>query len=318
MNHPERILVIKLSALGDFIIALGAMRAIRTHHAGAHITLLTTKAFESLAIQSGLFNDIIIDQRPKKFDPAGWMRVRNIFKAGRFDRVYDLQNNQRTALYFRLSNMTKPKPHWAGTMAGATWRDVISSKATEPAPLRHARLLALAGIENVRDDDLHWLGGDHDVLRDLFKIPEPYVLIVPGCAPSRPEKRWPADHYGDLARRLYGWGLTPVVIGTHDEQPLAQTIINYCAQAIDLTGQTALSDLPMLGRFAAGAIGNDTGPVHMIAPTGCPTWVLFSASSDPKRHAPQYPWVRTIQRSNLDDLSVNDVMNVLKARDFRT
>ena len=60
----NNVLVIKLSALGDFILSLGAFQAIRAHHPDARMTLLTTGPFRSLAEASGCFNEKWIDDRP--------------------------------------------------------------------------------------------------------------------------------------------------------------------------------------------------------------------------------------------------------------
>jgi len=62
--QQPRILVIKLGALGDFVQALAPMAAIRRHHPGAHITLLTTDPFVELAAASRWFDDIWVDSRP--------------------------------------------------------------------------------------------------------------------------------------------------------------------------------------------------------------------------------------------------------------
>jgi len=72
MDTNEHILVIKLSALGDFIQALGPMRAIRAHHKNAKITLLTTKAFAKFGKDCGYFDEIWIDEKPKWFNILGW------------------------------------------------------------------------------------------------------------------------------------------------------------------------------------------------------------------------------------------------------
>ena len=63
-TQNEKILVIKLGALGDFIQALGPMAAIRKHHPDAHITILTTKPFENFAKDCGYFDEIWLDERP--------------------------------------------------------------------------------------------------------------------------------------------------------------------------------------------------------------------------------------------------------------
>ena len=64
-ESAKRVLVIKLSALGDFVLALGAMRAIRENHPKAVMTLLTTPPYEGLAKATGFFQHIETDGRPK-------------------------------------------------------------------------------------------------------------------------------------------------------------------------------------------------------------------------------------------------------------
>ena len=66
-----RILVVKLGALGDFILALGAMQAIRRYHAGAQLNLLTTAALAPLAESAGLFDEICLDERAPPWRPGG-------------------------------------------------------------------------------------------------------------------------------------------------------------------------------------------------------------------------------------------------------
>src|SRR5688572_30655140 len=103
---PSNILVIKLGALGDFIQALGPMKAIRAHHPQDRITLLTTRPFVSLAQDSGYFDSVEIDERPKWAQPHKWLSLRKKLNAGKFARVYDLQNNDRTGFYLRLLSPT--------------------------------------------------------------------------------------------------------------------------------------------------------------------------------------------------------------------
>jgi ADP-heptose:LPS heptosyltransferase len=137
------------------------------------------------------------------------------------------------------------------------------------------------------------------------------VLLVPGGAAHRPDKRWPAASYGRLARLLEGRGLTPVILGTAAERPLAQVIVASGAAARDLTADTSLAEVAELGRGAAGAVGNDTGPMHVIAAVGCPSVVLFSGVSDPALCAPRGPKVETLRPPALADIGPEDVMAAL-------
>jgi len=310
MTALQNILVIKLGALGDFVQALGPMAAIRRHHPGANITLLTTEPFAGFGRECGYFDRVWVDERPRWTDPKGWLSLRKKLKDGNFARVYDLQNNDRTALYLKLFS---PRPEWVGAAKGASHRNASLERTAGSGFDGHVQTLRLAGIDDIALDDLSWIAGDISG----FRLPAPYVLLVPGSAPGRPEKRWPASHYGVLARVIDGWGFHPVIIGTKNEEDSAAAIKKIFPAATDLTGQTALADIALLARYAAAAIGNDTGPMHLIAPTGCPSYVIFSASTDPRRHAPLGPAVQTIQAQNLGALTPEEVAGTMQVRNFR-
>ena len=121
---PDKILVIKLGALGDALMALGPMQAIRRHHAEAEITLLTRPAYHSLAEASGLFDAIHLDPAPR-LNPLGWMMLRRWLRGAGFRRVYDLQTSDRTAAYFRLF-WPGPWPEWSGKVVGCSHRHVYT------------------------------------------------------------------------------------------------------------------------------------------------------------------------------------------------
>ncbi len=303
-NAPRRILVIKLGALGDFIQSLGPMAAIRAAHANDHITLLTTPPFETLARSSGYFDDVWLDKKPKWLDLPGWKDLRKKLNDGQFTRVYDLQNNDRTGFYLKLFS---PRPEWSGAARGASHRNTSAERTKGTAFEGHRLTLAIAGIHDVNVDRLGWMQPQNS-----FDIPEPYILMVPGSAPSRPEKRWPAESYSQLCKILSERGYRPVLIGGGGEKNAMDAISASCPEAINLCAKTALFDLPALARKAAGAIGNDTGPMHLIAPTGCKSIILFSKHSNPKRHAPLGQNVVTMQKNSLADLTADEVWKVFE------
>src|SRR5262249_27540844 len=94
----ERIAVIKLGSLGDFVQALGPFRAIRRRHAGAHITLITTAPYGKLAKATRYFDAIWTGGRPR--DLKGIVRLLLRMRGARFDRVYDLQTSDRSSAYY--------------------------------------------------------------------------------------------------------------------------------------------------------------------------------------------------------------------------
>ncbi len=307
-NIKPKILVIKLSALGDFIQALGPMKAIRAHHPDAHITLLTTAPFESFARDCGYFDEIWRDERPRWINLPSWLNFKNRLNAANFTRIYDLQNNDRSNLYFKL---LKTKPEWVGTAKGASHENASEKRTTGRAIDGHKQTLALAGIKDIEIDRLDWLKGD----THHYALKKPYVLLVPGSAPEHPEKRWPAEYYGELANTLNTWGYQPVLIGTEAEEEVTAAIAEICASALDLTAQTSLAQITTLASQAAAAIGNDTGPMHLIAATSCPSIALFSRHSIPMRHAPDGENVQSIQEPALENLQPKTVLKLFKPRE---
>jgi len=306
---PDRILVINLGALGDFLLALGPMQAIRRHHAGAKITLLTRPAYHALAAASGLFDAIHLDPTPR-LNPFAWLALRRWLLGTGFRRVYDLQTSDRTAGYFRLF-WPGPWPEWSGKVAGCSHRHLYAEPNTLHTVDRQRAQLALAGIEDVPLADLGFLDAPVEHLVPNGRL----ALLIPGASATRPVKRWPAERYGALAQRLAAEGLTPLVIGGPDAAAAAAVITRIEPSAVDLIGRTDHGQLAALTRRATMAIGNDTGPTHLAALAGCPTLALFSADSDPERTAPRGPSVALLQRDDLADLTVDTVMEALPHSD---
>ena len=141
-REVQKILVIKLSALGDFVLAFPAFERIRAAHPGAKITLLTTPPFESLAASSPFFDRVETDGRPQ--GPAAWLGLILRMRHQHYDRVYDLQNNDRTNLYFQA--LRPFPPAWSGVAAGASLPHHNRARMEMHALERQAEQLEAAGI----------------------------------------------------------------------------------------------------------------------------------------------------------------------------
>ncbi|HWB48667.1 MAG TPA: glycosyltransferase family 9 protein [Stellaceae bacterium] len=304
MAAPRKILVIKLAALGDVVQAMGAAAAIRAFHAGAHTTVLTTRPYAGLLRHAPYFDDVWIDERPGWGHPIGLARLARRLRAGRFDRVYDLSTRQRSALYFWLMRRVDG-PEWSGIVRGASHRQPDTPARRRMHTLdREADQLRWAGIPGpVPPPDLSW--APSDIAR--FALPADYLLLMPGGAPHRLDKRWPLASFIALAQRVAASGATPVVIGGAAERVLGAAIAAAVPQARDLTGRTGFGDVVALGRGARRAIGNDTGPMHLAVVGGAPATVLYSAASDPALTAPRGRDVVILRRADLAYLPVDEV-----------
>ncbi len=293
------ILIIRHGALGDFVMSLAPFAAIRAHHPRAQITLMTTAPFVALAQSAPWFDRVIVDAKPAWWDIAAVLRLRTQLTG--FDFVYDLQTSGRSNCYFWLAR----RAGWSGIAAGCSHPQRGPTRETMHTIERQQDQLRLAGIADFPTPDLRFLTD-----RPGPAIEPPYALLVPGAAPHRPEKRWPAERYGALACILRERGLHPVVIGAPADAALGAEISAICPAATDLIGRTTLPDLFPLAAHAAVAIGNDTGPMHIAAATGCRCVVLFSAASNPALTAPRGPdgaWPTVLRAPVLADLTVDRV-----------
>jgi ADP-heptose:LPS heptosyltransferase len=298
----SRILIVKLGALGDFFMALPAMQAIRAHHREDRLALLTIPALGGLAEASGLFDQIQCD--PRAPWPLGHWRLARQLRTGDYARVYDLQGNRRTAWIFRF--MWPRQPEWAGPVAGCA----LPRPPRPPGAHRtqwYAAQLAALGIRMSTVDEPAWLAGDLAALA----MPSRYALLVAGGSAHRPAKRWPAAAYATVARALLAENITPLLLGTATDADINRDIAAAAPGVRDLTGRTSIAQIASLARGARGALGNDTGPMHVIAATGCACLVLYSAASDPAFVAPLGPRVRCLQRPSLIGLDVQTVTAAL-------
>ena len=270
------------------VLSFATFAAIRKHHPDAHITFLTSPAFKSLAEASPYFNDVVTFKRPPFWKVGSWLHLLRFFKRAKYDLVYDIQRNDRTRLYRSMSSDTLRNVWLTG--------DVDDYR-------RNPHALDTSDIRVFTQPSLDWLRRD----LSAFNLPARFVLFVPGSAPQHPAKRWPAGHYAQLAVQLTARGITPVLLGTAAEADATAIIARACPQAIDLTARTSFADIAALAQQAAAAVGNDTGPMHLISLCGCPVVSLFSHASDPAKSAPRGDSVSVLRAPDLADVSVDDV-----------
>ena len=195
-KQKEKILIIKFGALGDFILCTGPFSAIRKYHPQAEITLLTTQPFKHLAKKTPWFDHIEIDLKPSAFQFSNWLKMRKFIIGNKWSRIYDLQHNDRTSIYFRF--LPKPKIEWSGIATECSHPHLNPNRNNLHTIERQAEQLKIAGINQTPKTDIDWLEDDIGI----FDIKNPFGLLVPGGAEHRKNKRWPKENYASLAKYL--------------------------------------------------------------------------------------------------------------------
>ncbi|MCW5752473.1 MAG: glycosyltransferase family 9 protein [Alphaproteobacteria bacterium] len=271
-----RILAIKHGALGDAVLAIGALQAIRRHHAGAHLALLTAAPAVELLAASGLFDETLVDARAGLTALGANATVLAWLVRGAFRTVYDLQASSRTRRYRRFLAAMRPR---------TVWHVLPAARAGEHAADRLAQCLAAAQIPGPWPADLDFL----DAAPEPFWPTAPFALLLPGGSARHPAKRWPPERFGAICNNLADEGIMPVLLGTEADRAACHKVGAGAPGVLDLCGRTSLASLAGLGRRAVVALGNDSGPLHLLAQLGCPTLAIFGPGGDPGRSAPRGP-----------------------------
>lgn len=289
----KNILIIKPSSLGDIVMALPALSALRRNFPDARISWLVRPEFASLLEGHPHLNDIILFDR-KFFGKAWYSRhalgaiLRLIMKLhrSRFDLVVDLQGLFRTACLGWLSGCKNR----FGMANAREFAPVFYTHKTEQDKDNphvvdyYLRIIRDTGASDIRVEwvfgqDANMVDSVESLLADHGVKGDNYAVLIPGSAHSG--KCWPAERFARLADRISSqFGLSIVVIGAESEKAIAKQLEAATDVAIaNLAGLTSLRELIYLLKAAKLVVSNDTGPGHIAAALGMPLVLIFGWSN---------------------------------------
>jgi lipopolysaccharide heptosyltransferase I len=296
----DKILVVRLSAVGDCVHALPAVRALRERFPGAHLSWAVDDRAAPLLEGLPEVNDFLVMPRRAlrgKGRVARWRRLstyRRELKAAGFDVAVDLQGLAKSALVGFFSRAATrigfPRAGGAREMAWIFYNCTpeVPEEARHVAEKSRA-LLAPLGVDlsaplpspsiPEHPEAARRVAG---LLDELGLGEERFAVLNPGA--GWPTKLWPPEHFAALAAKLGSdFGLEVLVTWFGPEREMAEAI---CAGGeARLAPPTDLQELAELLRRAALYVGSDTGPTHIAAAVGAPTVALFGAA-DAERNAP--------------------------------
>jgi len=261
------ILIIKLGAFGDVVLAEGAIRDIRAAHPDAQITVLTMPAYRKIMAANPHVDTVEVDTRPPRWRIDRMRDLRARLLSGRYERVYDLQNVKRTRVYHRWLSSQPGGVEWSGTATGASHPHRADSPKTIPVLDRLAGQLRDAGLDtpNCLSPDMSWMGEGREARIDAILaeagVTPGFVLLVPGASARHSQKRWP--NYAALAERLNREGYQTVTAPGPDEMDLCRAL--PATMLLDGDGFIDFFHLMALIGQCGYVVTNDTGPGHLAA-----------------------------------------------------
>jgi lipopolysaccharide heptosyltransferase I len=286
LNGPApRILIVRLSAIGDVIQGLPVLCALRAARPRAFIGWVAEGRSGDLLEGHPALDELIRVPRRWLHSPRDVWRLRKRLRALRFDTTIDLQCLTKSAVAAWLSGA----PRRIGK-AGQHSRELSRWFQNELVAVggghvidHYLELLRPLGIESpaVRFDVPQPAAERRAVdefLRGGGLAGRPFAIVNPGA--GWPSKQWPPERYGELARRLSSAQGLPTVAtwAGDDERSLADSIVAASAGAARLAPPTSLCELAALCRRAALFVGSDTGPMHLAVAVCTPTISLHGPS----------------------------------------
>jgi heptosyltransferase-1 len=329
----NRILIVKLGALGDVVHAIPVAAALRRAFPSARIDwLVGPKHREILDLVP------VIDRRLVLNDSRVMAAVREL-RANGYDVAIDLQGLIKSALLARASG--------AARVVGFTARYARERIAS----WFYTDVHDPGGGGMYHIDERHVVYTNLGVLHALdipFDAPEfplddvestvaahveqqtggRYAILNPGAA--WPNKRWPPARLAAVAVELRArYGLPSVAVWGPGEELLAREVVDGSSGAALLSPKTTIADVVALARGASLYLSGDTGPAHIAAAVGTPIVGLYGPTR-PSRNGPWAPDDVTVSRADvcqchhlrhcrlqtmcLEDIQVNEVLAAVEKR----
>ena len=307
-SQIDRILIVRLSAIGDVVNTLPALTALRRRFPEArigwvvedkargllegHPLLQAVHVYERRRWQKGMFRSRSLGTTTR--EATGLARK---LREARYDLAIDFQGNLKSGVFTRLSGARARIGFGRGHCREGNFL-FTNIHVTPPEDAvhrvaRHLSLLAPLGVNTTAADPiLPSSKEDQDrvdaLLEELGAGERKVAVIHGGTSAFGSFKRWPGARYGEVAKCLEGRGDVRVVLTCGPgEEALARAIQRSAGEAPAVLPPLSLPELTALFARASLFIGGDTGPLHMALAAGVPTVALYGPK-DPRIYGPYF------------------------------
>ncbi len=305
-----KILLIKLSALGDVVQTIPVLNKLRRRYPAAQLDWLTTPAIAELLRHNPAISNVIEfsrDEWSAPWRPAPFVSAARLaaqLHRAHYDLVLDLQGQLRSAVFARLSSATvrigfdKPRAEmwaasprkfpqetrkhaWQGAREGSwlAYTDHIAVPNIDVHAVdRYLSVGAILGLDDGAADFSFPIPQEArariDALFDYYDIAKAKVVaMAPGTIWET--KEWRPDGFAAVARHFLQKGFAVTLIGSDRERPVCEAVAAAAPGTINLAGETTLSELAALLAHAAICISNDSGPMHLAVALDRPVVSIF-------------------------------------------
>ncbi len=304
LNHLN-ILVIKLSSLGDVVLVIPSLRALRSRYPKARIYCLVSKEASPILDHCPYIDGmIVIDIKDKEKSWWSLLKIARKLRRYHFDKIIDFQNNRKSHL---LSFLSFPRDSYGYHNGKWSWllsRHIPNDKPHLPPVSHQFQILKLLGIQDDTNESLElWPSkGDERKAQQLLDsewLGNNKNIIGINLAASQKweSKNWPLKYIAKICDLLSAKNFRVILTGVEDDREVAKELIKAVkSKPANLVGKTDLMELAALIKRCLVYVTCDSAPLHLAVAVKTPVVALFGPT-DPKRHMPYAKEARIIHKN---------------------
>lgn len=276
-----RVLIIRLSSIGDIILTTPVLKALKKKYPDIIIDFLIIDKFKEAVMGSKYIDNLILFNKEKNDGLKNMILFGKELKKNNYDYVFDLHSKIRSKIISAVIGAKTYRYKKRGVLKSLLVKCRLTKyKVDDTIVKNYFGAFKDFGLE-YKGEDLDFPFRKEDIERieklgiDLEKTP----ILAPGA--SKETKKWTQEGFANLIKLLYEkYEKKPILIGARDEKGMCDSINKLSGDlALNLAGELTLKESAALlskGRFL---VTNDSGPFHIARGVNCPTFVIFGPTS---------------------------------------
>lgn len=300
MNVDKKILIIRLSSIGDILLTTPFIRQTRITFPNSTIDFVIKQRFIDLIRFNPHINHIYSVNEAEGM--AGLRKIRRQIEGRHYDYIFDLHNNIRSRI------LTKGLPNPIFRMRKdklkrflLVYTKINLYKRPIPIPERYLRVGRAAGIiDDGHGLEIFWKNHIEEGLFDVVDrriLKKPFVAMAPGAGFKT--KRWPIEYFYELIRKIERKKNIPIVLlGNKKEAPSFKPLEDFL-QVTNLAGEITILEAAVMLSKAKFLVSNDTGLMHLATAVKTPVLAIFGSTVEEFGFFPYRSQHQVVQRNGL-------------------
>ncbi|MDP3791497.1 MAG: glycosyltransferase family 9 protein [Candidatus Omnitrophota bacterium] len=323
VKDRKNILVMRNDRFGEFLLNIPAIRALKEKFPASKIILAVDNHVKEIAAKIPNVDEVIV-WKSGKHSMVDILKFSGLLKKKSIDIVFVMNPSKDSNIAVKIAGI----PERIGY--AHKWDFLLTKKIEDRKYLAQKHeieynldLVRIVGADTkdkslslkINETELRCCGA-MPISRD-FTAAVGLIVIHPWTSDAI--KQWPVERFRELALKLVKeFNLDVVIVGGKDEIEKSASFNYINDRILNLTGKTTLPQLAAILKKSGLLISGDSGPVHLACSVGTPVIALFRndmPGKGPKRWGPWGSGNIVIEKNNLSDISVEEVLD--KVREWK-